>query len=31
MDPKFVGSNPTEDNGVLRAIKSLVKLTSEGK
>jgi hypothetical protein len=31
LDPKFAGSNPAEDNGLLRAIKSLAQLPSDGK
>jgi hypothetical protein len=30
IGPKFAGSNPAEDNGVLKVIKSLARLTSGG-
>jgi hypothetical protein len=29
--PRFVGSNPVEDNEVLRAVRILARLLSEGK
>jgi hypothetical protein len=28
---RFAGSNPPEDDGFLRAIKSVARLSSEGK
>jgi hypothetical protein len=30
-EPKFSGSNPVEDDGYLRAKKSVARLPSEGK
>jgi hypothetical protein len=31
LDPMFASLNPSEDDGVLRAIKSVPILSSEGK
>jgi hypothetical protein len=31
LDPRFAGSNPAEDDGFLRVIKSVARLPSEGK
>jgi hypothetical protein len=31
LDPRFSGSNPVENDGLLRVIKSVVRLPSEGK
>jgi hypothetical protein len=31
FNPRFAGSSPAEDDGFLRAIKSVARLPSEGK
>jgi hypothetical protein len=31
LDPKFAGTKRAEDNGILRAIKSVAQLPSEWK
>jgi hypothetical protein len=31
LDSRFAGSNPAEDDGFLRVIKSVARLPSEGK